>query len=107
MELNNHGLEVFDRQSQQLSVLSRHRGELTLHFVKSVLPVFIVDVCVLLDVMDDVYESEREPSGYFYVHQVQMLWEHVTATTFLQKVDMSYVVTFEMDVFFVVLDLAL
>jgi hypothetical protein len=58
LKLDDHGLEVFNRQSEQLCVFSRHCRELTLHFVKSILPLLVVDICVPLDIVDDVNEPE-------------------------------------------------
>ena len=104
---NNHWFKILDTQSEQLGWLRWHRGELTLHLVEPILPVTITYVSVPLDIMDNVNESKRVPFINPNVHQIEMLWKHVATATFFQKVHVSDIVTFKMDVLLVILNLAL
>ena len=56
--------------------------------------------------MDNVNESKWVTFINPNVHQIEMLWKHVATATFLQKVHVSDIVTFKMDVLLVILNLA-
>ena len=91
-------MDILNAEHQHLCQTVAHESEVTLHLVFPEEPLLKADVFILEHRAKNVDEAEVVALIKADILKVIVLWQHVPTTSLLEEIDMSYFISFEVDV---------